>query len=480
MTNISNSPLKTKTILIGILIVIVTTLSSQSALIGYMAIISQAIASIFILIYKPYLAVPYLMFSLGSCLEFSAFVNDAESPLYNLSNSKVAGVNIGAYIFILSGLSFFLIRNKSATRLKLSRAQALFIIMLILMYTQSIVLTIFEYFSQSSKLVSFQLSYIIGIAYLQLWPFALLLMFIYFIQKVENGLNILKYSVGFTLLATLVACLIVNTFGFQGTYGASPYYLAPTIIFLAPFFILIFKDPIFKLTTSSVYLLFACLVIIPILFLNLAGGKIILFLIISLLLAYKLFHLKNLAFILVAILAIILTFINMADDQTLMKAKIDELFSLINFVSGNWYDLLQPSTRFRVDEFINIYNHYAAYPQHIFSGFGIAGGAPDYIGGYGIVADGSFPQEEYSSGYFISYHEFSSFLIKYGLTGLIVISYLFIYTYKNKNHSQFLTVGVIWFLFFWGYSQTLAVIGAAILAVGVMEVNSSKKMKHNA
>jgi hypothetical protein len=299
--------------------------------------------------------------------------------------------------------------------------------------------------------------------------------FIYFIYKVENGIEILKYSIGYTMLTTLTACLIVNTLGFQGTYGASPYYLAPTIIFLASFIILIFKDPVYNLRPSSVYILFIILIIIPILFLNLAGGKIILFAIISVLIANKIFQLKNIAFILVAMTVIIFTFINIDHDGILIKSKVDELFSLLNFASGNWYDLLQPSTRFRVDEFINIYNHYATYPQNILSGFGIAGGAPDYIGAYGIVADGSFPEVEYLNGHFISYHELSSFFIKYGLTGIILILYLFMQTYKNKNSSQFLTVGFIWFLFFWGYSQTLAVIGAAILAVGVMEALAIKK-----
>lgn len=477
MKKITNCHLKIIPVSVGVICVIGTILSCQSMPIGYAVIAIQAIALILILIYKPHLAIPCLIFNLASNLEFSTFVNNGDEQLYNLSNTKIAGANIGIYFLIISLLSFFLIRSKFKTRFKFSRPQVFITILFFIMYIQSLLLTIFDYLSESSKTVNFEISYIIGVAYLQLWPIILLFTFMYYISKVENGLKILKYTVGYTMLSTLIACLILNALGFQGTYGASPYYLAPTIIFMAPFIILIFKDPFFELKPYSIYLKFVFLVVIPVLFLNLTGGKIILFLIISIIFSLKNLKIKYWFFILIIISLAIFNFANISDDDVLMRSKLNELISLFDFFSGDWYDSLRASTKFRVDEFINIYQHYIAHPLHIFSGFGIAGGAPDYIRGYGYLADGSFPEVEYANEYFISYHEISSFVIKYGLTGLIVFSCLLMYTYKNLNRSQFLIVGMIWFLFFWGYSQTLAVIGAAILAIGIMEVHSEKNIK---
>jgi hypothetical protein len=157
-------------------------------------------------------------------------------------------------------------------------------------------------------------------------------------------------------------------------------------------------------------------------------------------------------------------------EDNLLKSKFDEIVSLFNLLSGNWYELLQPSTKFRVNEFINIFTHYKIFPLAIPFGFGIVAGAPDYIAGYGFIADGSFPQVEYNISYFISYHEISSFLIKYGLMGMILLIILLRYAVKFKENSQFLIVGTVWLMLYWGYSQTLATVGACILAIGVMEI----------
>ena len=159
-------------------------------------------------------------------------------------------------------------------------------------------------------------------------------------------------------------------------------------------------------------------------------------------------------------------------DESLLKSKIDEILSLFNFFSGYWYELLEPSTRFRLDEFINIFQHYKLNPFFIPTGFGIVSGAPDYIGGYGLVADGSFPGVEYIFNYFISYHEICSFFIKYGLTGFLLLLLVLRKAFMFKEKLPFLVVGSIWLILFWGYSFTLAIIGAAILAIGIMELPS--------
>jgi hypothetical protein len=220
---------------------------------------------------------------------------------------------------------------------------------------------------------------------------------------------------------------------------------------------------------------FIFLILTPIVFFGLAGGKIIMLSLFALFLYNKNFTIKKSIISILIILSLAFFIYNLMIEDNLLKSKFDEIVSLFNFLSGNWYELLQPSTKFRVNEFINIYNHYKIFPLAIPFGFGIVAGAPDYISGYGLFADGSFPQVEYNFSYFISYHEISSFFIKYGLLGVIFLLIVLKYAIKFKEKSQFLVVGTIWLLLYWGYSQTLATVGACILAIGIMEIPNNKK-----
>jgi len=476
MINTSTSLLGIRPLSLGVMVVIITTLTSQNIFFGHFVVSAQMLCLILLVIYKNQLTLPYFIFSVGTGLEFATFVNNDESPLYNISNIKFGGMNLGIYMLFVAAASLFFSKTRSRAKFNHLSFPLVFIFLLSLVYVQGIILSIFDYSLKLTPLINFDLTHLIGIAYLQLWPYALILICFIYVIKYQNGLENLKLTIVFTLLSSLIGSLIVNLAGYRGTYGQSPYYLAPTLIFLGPLILIFLRDKVFNIKNSTALLIFLLLIAFPIIFLDFAGGKIILLSIMSLLLSMQSLSPSKIFFSLVIFLLVIATGIYITEDGQLIGSKVNEVISLINFASDNWYLLLQPSTRFRVDEFINIYEHYLRSPLNIVSGFGIVGGAPDYIGGYGLVADGSFPQSEYSNGYFISYHEFSSFLIKYGLTGVIFSSILIINSYKYRSKSPFLVVGTIWFMLFWGYSQTMAVVGAASLVVGVMEVRKRVPM----
>lgn len=462
-------------LLLGLSLFVFISSASSISNIGYLFVLFQILLFSYLLLFKSYLVLPYLILTLGSSIEFSTFINNGESRLYNISNSKILNFNLGVWEAIII-IIFNLLKTKLNIReYNFNYRQYIILVLLILMFLVSTSISFVNYFIDS-ELSRFNISYLLGILYLQFWPLTCFFLCLFYIKKYKNGLFILKLTILYTFLSVLISSLILNFLGFKGTYGDSIYYFSPTLIFIAPLILVIFKDPIFNISRKSAIVGFLLLILTPIIFFGLAGGKIIILSLLAIFLYNKDFTIRKSIISILLIIILGLIIYNLMIENNLLKSKFEEITSLFNFISGNWYELLQPSTKFRVNEFINIFNHYKLFPIGIPFGFGVAAGAPDYIAGYGLVADGSFPQTEYNFNYFISYHEISSFFIKYGLLGFFLIYTLVRYSIKFKEKSQFLIVGTIWFLLYWGYSQTLATIGACILAIGVMEIpNYNKK-----
>lgn len=465
--------LKINYVISSVLYVLITSLLSLSVF-GFLVVILQVLLLFYLLLFKPNLAFPYVILSFGSSIEFSTFINNGESPLYNLSNVKVLGLNVGIWMFLIVMPS--IIRKILDFRNKVSFNSSQFIILsgFLLMYSVAILTSFLNYIFSNKGLSNFNIGYLISLSYLQLWPFLCLFVCVIYIKLYENGLSNLKLTVFYTFIGVLFSSFLINLIGIKGTYGNSLYYFAPTLIFLSPLFLVLLKDQCFGISRKIAVVIFFCVIVLPIILFDLAGGKIIILTLLSLLLFSKKFKFLNIFLALSTVALVFIAIYSFMSDESLLKSKIDEILSLFNFFSGYWYELLEPSTRFRLDEFINVYQHYRLNPFFIPTGFGIVGGAPDYISGYGIVADGSFPDVEYTYSYFISYHEIVSFLIKYGLLGLSLLVLIFIKAIKFKENLPFLVVGSIWLILFWGYSFTLAITGATILAIGIMELPARK------
>lgn len=464
-----NNSLKLNYLGIGTIYVFVTSLSSLT-IFGYGVVTLQFFLLFLLLVYKPILAIPYLILSFGSSLEFNVFINNGQEPLYNLSNIKLIGLNLGIWMFIfILPTTIYRILNLRK-KISFNFWQLIIIIWFIIMYSIAVIISVINFIFVDDGLSKFNFGYLTSLSYLQFWPFICLFLMIVYIKIYENGLLILKLTIIYTIISVLISCFLVNILGFRGTYSNSPYYFSPTLIFISPLFLVLLKDSIFRISRKIALLIFFCLIVLPIIFLDLAGGKIIILTLIALLMFNKQYKFRNILFAFSIITLLFITIYASMNDESLLKSKIDEVISLFNFFSGNWYELLEPSTRFRFDEFINIFQHYKLNPIFSIIGFGIVAGAPDYIYGYGLFQDGGFPQIEYTFNYFISYHEITSFLIKYGLSGLLLLLLIIIKAYKYKESLPFLVVGTMWLILFWGYSFTLAIIGAAILAVGIMEI----------
>jgi hypothetical protein len=469
--------LKTDYFIYSVLYVLTTSLLSLSVF-GFVVVVFQIIGLLILLFHKPSLAFPYVILSFGSSIEFNTFINNGQAPLYNLSNVKLFGLNVGIWMFILVIPSIIDGIMNLRKKVSFNFWQYIILIGFLIMYFVAISSSLLSYIFTTGGLSNFDIGYLISLSYLQLWPFVCLFFCIVYIKIYENGLLTLKLTVFYTFIAVLISSFLINFVGIRGTYGDSLYYFAPTLIFICPLFLVLLKDPFFQISRKIALIIFFSFIVLPIILFDLAGGKIIIFTLLALLLFSKNFKFRNMFVAFSAIGLLFFVIYSFMSDESLLKSKIDEILSLFNFFSGYWYELLEPSTRFRLDEFINIFQHYKFNPFFIPIGFGIVSGAPDYIGGYGLVADGSFPGVEYMFNYFISYHEICSFFIKYGLMGFSLLLLIFSRAFTFKEKLPFLVVGVIWLILFWGYSFTLAITGAAILAIGIMEL-PSRDLKFN-
>lgn len=469
--------LKTDYLLFSVLYVLTTSLLSLSVF-GFVVVVFQILLLFFLLFYKPSLAFPYVILSFGSSIEFNTFINNGQSHLYNLSNVKLFGLNVGIWMFIMVMPSIIYGIMNLRKKVSFNFWQYVILLGFLIMYFVAISSSFLSYIFTTGGLSNFDIGYLISLSYLQLWPFVCLFFCIVYIKIYENGLLILKLTVFYTFISVLISSFLINFVGIRGTYGDSLYYFAPTLIFICPLFLVLLKDPFFQISRKIAIVIFLTFVVLPIILFDLAGGKIIIFALLALLLFSKSFKFRNMFVALSAIGLLFILIYTFMSDESLLKSKIDEILSLFNFFSGYWYELLEPSTRFRFDEFINIFQHYKLNPFFIPIGFGIVSGAPDYIGGYGLVADGSFPGVEYMFNYFISYHEICSFFIKYGLMGFSLLLLIFGKAFTFKEKLPFLVVGAIWLILFWGYSFTLTITGAAILAIGIMEL-PSRDLKFN-
>ncbi|MBP6754963.1 MAG: hypothetical protein KA210_02360 [Bacteroidia bacterium] len=463
--------LRTDYLLISVFYVLTTSLLSLSFF-GFVVVIFQALLLLFLIFYKPSLAFPYVILSFGSSIEFNTFINNGQSPLYNLSNVKLFGLNVGIWMFIIVIPSIIQGIMNLRKKVIFNFWQYIILFGFLTMYFVAISSSFLSYIFTTGGLSNFDIGYLISLSYLQLWPLVCLFCSIVYIKINENGLLTLKLTVFYTFIAVLISSFLINFVGVRGTYGYSLYYFAPTLIFICPLFLILLKDPFFQISRRLAIVIFFSFIVLPIILFDLAGGKVIIFTLMALLLFSKKFKFRNMFFAFIAMGFLFFVIYSFMSDESLLKSKIDEILSLFNFFSGYWYELLEPSTRFRLDEFINIFQHYKLNPFFIPTGFGIVSGAPDYIGGYGQVADGSFPGVEYTFNYFISYHEICSFLIKYGLMGFALLFLVLRKAFKFKEKLPFLVVGSIWLILFWGYSFTLAITGATILAIGIMELPS--------
>lgn len=160
-----------------------------------------------------------------------------------------------------------------------------------------------------------------------------------------------------------------------------------------------------------------------------------------------------------------------SDTENLKLLEFVSLFEAAD--SGNLDDMDQ-SSRFRFIEFINVSEQYIEQPIFALLGRGY-GGSIHSNGYFWDKSESGFTMDQYESDKFYRLHEsMNAIYLKFGILGLFFFILLLIKLLKGTKYSPWCFVGFIWFLFFWGYENSLLFIGLPAMVFGYISTNKKR------
>lgn len=189
-------------------------------------------------------------------------------------------------------------------------------------------------------------------------------------------------------------------------------------------------------------------------------------------------------FFLLAILVGLPSLLAYIEGNEFINWKLLQLFNMLNFASSDafsWYLDLGNSSRFRVDEFVNIFLEYYAKPYYLPFGKGNTGTVTQWWGitNWNVYTGASFTMDQVFSGVYMSMHESLNLLfLRHGLTGLYFFFITMVSLIKRINTSPWALPGIIWLFFYWGiyYSWLPAAIMLVIALADYPKLNNKKQL----
>lgn len=183
------------------------------------------------------------------------------------------------------------------------------------------------------------------------------------------------------------------------------------------------------------------------------------------------------------IIILCLMFLDFFSYEDSIKYKLNQAVDFLAFWNSNWLDTLGESARFRVEEFIAIISEYISKPYFLIFGKGFMGTVVDHNNYFYSNSQAwsinAYSYEEWYNGVFYSLHEsFNKIFLINGLFGLYLFIYLVFKGLKNLNKSPFLTLGIIWLFFYWGFSTVYSFFGLASLYLGFQAIEDFKYQKN--
>lgn len=295
-----------------------------------------------------------------------------------------------------------------------------------------------------------------------------------FILKIERIL----FS---ALVAIVISALILTVLGFRGDYEGQEIVLMPLSFFFSILILLfLFYDKYVKRYRLLIIIIGGMSVCLQILMSNALNGKswllVIYILLFFLIVGFKIN--KKIAilfcFFICGVFPLLLSY-SQQNKDSLSLSKLSQALSLLSVVEVDWYDTLPLSPKIRIEEFFNTSLEYVNFPCFAICGKGYGGGHRDNRYIYGYYNSAAFSLDEYNNEYFVSMHEsLNMVFLKNGILGLLFVFFLLIYIGKNILCSPWLSIGGIWFLFFWGYSYSLMSVGLPALIIGLYYIKPIK------
>lgn len=276
------------------------------------------------------------------------------------------------------------------------------------------------------------------------------------------------------LFGMWIASVVVCALGWHGYYGSSTdIMLMPLVSSLCPMLIAIAA---FKRANRSIYL-FAGIsfIILSFHYNSLMGSKFYIVIFLSAFVyVLKTITDKRIGVVLLIVIAIICAYFYLESgfsyniSSYYFEFKLEQLLKMFDFngkTMEQWYNGLFSSSRYRIDEFINVLLEYFEKPHYFLFGKGIAGTITKRWGltNWEIFTY-NFSLEQINSGIFYLLHEsINQLFLQSGIVGL----YFLINTIKKIalkfSKNELFIPALIWFLFYWQVYLSWQIGGVAVV-----------------
>lgn len=154
--------------------------------------------------------------------------------------------------------------------------------------------------------------------------------------------------------------------------------------------------------------------------------------------------------------------------------KLTQAFNTINIFGGggvnDWYDSMDLSPLFRIEEMQCILIEYYNKPAYILFGKGLSGTTRHYTD---ILVweegDGGFPPEQQKLGAYSSMHEsLLTIILAHGLFGMVFLLSMIRVLLRRAYFTPWAIIGTFWLFMFWDYNYSMLV-GAVAMALALCE-----------
>ena len=173
----------------------------------------------------------------------------------------------------------------------------------------------------------------------------------------------------------------------------------------------------------------------------------------------------------------------LANGTVAVQYKLEQALAFLNISSTDWRMAMPMSARVRIEEIIDIFCEYFKKPWLILFGKGIMGTIKDHTGylesSKWALGTSGFSQFEWDVNLFYSVHEtVNKLLLVNGVFGMVVLIKFLITAIKGSKYSIYIVIGMMWFIWYWGYSTTISWFGMTCMLVGLSEMNNAVEVDY--
>lgn len=473
MMSISSNNQYLKMIIVSVAVSFFSTVFRSNMVMSYI-LCGIEITVLLILLLKGAISkyVCYYSLFICNCMEFETFAEGIN--FYNLKSIRLFGLNLAMWLLILLAIVLILKHPKFIVSIKKEGYEfyrfgyGLLLLNIVAMMVGLISIMLNE--NGINAIDGIGRSFVGEIYYAFLIPFCIFIAFVYIREYEENDMKNIMYALYAVLIGTVFQLVFALLFGIYGTYGNNITLYASNLVMFIPFLLLSILYEVDGINAKAIFIVGIIGTLIAASF-N-AGGKFLLnIIIVFVYLTWKMMWKKGISvtkilyLLFVAAVCISLPFVIVKlTENSKFNFKYHQVLSLIRFWDKGWFDSIMASPKVRIMEITESVSELIHKPWYLFTGKGYLGSFKDH---YGFFSNnyfyGAYSDAEWANGIFYNLHEIASFLITYGLLGILYIAKVIRFVGRNAKQNFWCLIAIYWIVLLYGYSFTISVFGIVVM-----------------